>query len=151
MDVAVKVMLFQNSAPPCMSATRGFSSYLIPPSKENVGPAGAGGGAPNVDLARRMVLQEAALCCSMAHPNVLATYHFEVLQEAGLHGTQSGLSIMDQSGERAFKLYLIQVGQSSRRPGGPTLYRQRNGQGQGHRQGHRHRQGHSLISHPAGL
>ena len=56
-----------------------------------------------------MVLREAAVCCSMAHPNVVATYHFEVMRAAGFHTAPSGLSISDQSGSRAFKLYLIQV------------------------------------------
>ena len=112
MDVAVKVMLFQNSAAPEMATTRGSSFNLDPPSKENEvsgGGSGAGGGAQGEDPARKMVLQEAAVCCSMSHPNVVATYHFEVLQAAGFHDTLSGLSISDQSGERAFKLYLIQV------------------------------------------
>ena len=111
MDVAVKVMLFQNSAPPRMS-TSGDSSFLVPPSKENTAPGegpGAGGSAPGEDLARQMVLREAAVCCSMAHPNVVATYHFEVMRAAGFHTAPSGLSISDQSGSRAFKLYLIQV------------------------------------------
>ena len=56
-----------------------------------------------------MVLREAAVCCSMAHPNVVATYAYEVLRAAGFHTAPSGLSINDQSGSRAFKLYLIQV------------------------------------------
>ena len=46
----------------------------------------------------------------MSHPNVVATYQYEVLQASGYCGAPSGLSITDHSGERAFKLYLIQVG-----------------------------------------
>ena len=76
MDVAIKIMLFQNTPE---------------------------------DIARQLVLREAAVCCSMSHPNVVATYHFEVLKASAFHTTPSGMEIMDESGERAFKLYLIQV------------------------------------------
>ena len=76
MDVAIKIMLFQNTPE---------------------------------DIARQLVLREAAVCCSMSHPNVVATYHFEVLKASAFHTTPSGMEITDESGERAFKLYLIQV------------------------------------------
>ena len=69
---------------------------------EGVGHAGVAG-------IRQMVLREAAVCCSMSHPNVVATYHYEVMQAAAFHGAPSGLSITDKSGSSAFKLYLIQV------------------------------------------
>ena len=59
--------------------------------------------------ARQFVLREAAVCCSVCHPNVVATYRYEVLQASTFHDTSSGLMIDDISGERSFKLYLIQV------------------------------------------
>ena len=76
MDVAIKIMLFQNTPE---------------------------------DMTRQVVLREAAVCCSLSHPNVVATYHFEVLKASAFHATPSGMEIKDESGERAFKLYLIQV------------------------------------------
>ena len=81
MDVAIKIMLFQNTPE---------------------------------DIARQLVLREAAVCCSMSHPNVVATYHFEVLKASTFHTTPSGMEITDESGEGAFKLYLIQVGYPER-------------------------------------
>ena len=77
MDVAVKIMLFQNST--------------------------------QADVTRQLVLREAAVSCSLSHPNLVATYHYEVLQATGFNQSPSGLSISDKSGEGAFKLYLIQV------------------------------------------
>ena len=50
MDVAVKVMLFQ----------------------------GCSGCSDEADMARQLVLREAAVACSVAHPNVVATYHYKV-------------------------------------------------------------------------
>ena len=77
MDVAIKIMLFQNTPE---------------------------------DIARQLVLREAAVCCSMSHPNVVATYHFEVLQADAFYNAPSGLTIDEgQCGSGAFKLYLIQV------------------------------------------
>ena len=67
------------------------------------------GGFSKRELARQHVLREAAVCCSVLHPNVVATYHYEVLHAASFHDTPTGLSITDVSGEKAFKLYLIQV------------------------------------------
>ena len=61
------------------------------------------------DMARQLVLREAAVCCSMCHPNVVTTYHYEVLKASAFHHTPTGLRISDQSGAGTFKLYLIQV------------------------------------------
>ena len=88
MSVAVKVMLFQNTP-----ATA---------------PLVIGSRLPRV-CDRQQVLLEAAVCCSMAHPNVVATYHYEVLQATLFQQAPSGISISDQSGSGAYKLYLIQV------------------------------------------
>ena len=87
MDVAVKVMLFQNMT---LAATNSAAEVKL-------------------QLARKLVLQEAALCCSMSHPNVVATYNYDVLVASAMHDTPSGLHITDKSGEGTFKLYLIQV------------------------------------------
>lgn len=89
MDVAVKTMLFQNHA--VRGHQRLRNSVTIK------------------ECDRQLVLREAAVCTSMAHPNVVATYHYEVLQVQSYEESPSGLSISDQSGEVAFKLYLIQV------------------------------------------
>ena len=94
MEVAVKIMLFQNTA------------ALMAAASKDLGVKKGG----KEDMARQLVLREAAVCCSVSHPNVVATYHFEVLQAAAFHEAPTGLSIMDKSGEKAFKLYLIQVG-----------------------------------------
>ena len=94
MDVAVKIMLFQNTTPA---------------SAANNAAGLKGGRVCAFQLARKRVLQEAALCCSMSHPNVVATYHYDVLVASAFHDTPSGLTIADNSGEGAFKLYLIQV------------------------------------------
>ena len=94
MDVAVKIMLFQNTAALMAAASKDMG--VPKDSKE--------------DMARQLVIREAAVCCSVSHPNVVATYHFEVLQAAAFHDSPSGLNITDKSGEAAFKLYLIQVG-----------------------------------------
>ena len=90
MDVAVKIMLFQNTA---------ALDRVLDVALEKA-----------LEKARQLVLREAAVCCSMSHPNVVATYHFEVLQASTFHDTPTGLRIMDKSGEKAFKLYLVQVG-----------------------------------------
>ena len=79
MEVAVKIMMFQKS----QAADRG---------KEE---------------ARKLVLREAAICCSLSHPNVVATYHYEVMQASAFHLAPSGLRITDKSDEGDFKLYLI--------------------------------------------
>ena len=96
--MAVKIMLFQNSntlnsGPPRVSLipTASADKHVI-----NVGD-------------RQQILREAALCCSMSHPNVVATYHYEVTQAKGFHSSPSGLSISDRSGLGTYKLYLIQV------------------------------------------
>ena len=66
--------------------------------------------AARVAEIRQMVLREAAVCCSMSHPTVVATYHFEVLQADAFYNAPSGLTIDEgQCGSGAFKLYLIQV------------------------------------------
>ena len=96
LDVAVKVVLFQNTA------------ALMAAMSKNEGAKV--GGFSKRELARQHVLREAAVCCSVLHPNVVATYHYEVLHAASFHDTPTGLSITDVSGEKAFKLYLIQVG-----------------------------------------
>ena len=70
MDVAVKTMLFQNTPPTAPSGH--------PPA---VDKDHAGNYFKVCD--RLQVLREAALCCSMAHPNVVATYHYKVRQ--GIH------------------------------------------------------------------
>ena len=88
MDVAVKIMLFQNTT---LASAQNSAADV------------------KVQLARKLVLQEAALCCSMSHPNVVATYNYDVLVASAMHDTPSGLHITDKSGEGAFKLYLIQV------------------------------------------
>ena len=92
MDVAVKIMMFQNTPPPG-----------APP----VVTRAAGHHFKVCD--RQLAVREAALCCSMSHPNVVATYHYEVLHAQAFHLAPSGLSITDRSGCEAFKLYLIQV------------------------------------------
>ena len=95
MDVAVKIMLFQNP-------TR--------PLHDDAGAGGPNKGAHKQMDTRQLVLREAAVCCSMSHPNVVATYHYEVVEATAFRGTPSGLCITDKSGEGAFKVYLIQVG-----------------------------------------
>ena len=92
MDVAVKVMLFQNTAKPWGRKKKKEQEH-----------------APRHVCDRQLVLREAAVCSSVCHPNVVATYHYEVLQASSFHAPPSGLDINDQSGEEAFKLYLIQV------------------------------------------
>ena len=87
MEVAVKIMLFQNTV-----AKKG------PDAKKD-----------DVLTGRQLVLREAAVCCSMCHPNVVATYHYEVLKASAFHVAPSGLEILDNSDEKSFKLYLIQV------------------------------------------
>ena len=94
MSVAVKVMLFQNMP---AAASMGVGH----------GP-GVGSHLPPV-CDRQQVLLEAAVCCSISHPNVVATYHYEVLHAATFQQAPSGISILDQSGSGAYKLYLIQV------------------------------------------
>ena len=95
MDVAIKIMLFQDSprrAPaPHDDADDPFNDASRDPDT------------------RQLVLREAAVCCSMSHPNVVATYHYEIV-EATAFKTPVGLSITDMSGQSAYKVYLIQVG-----------------------------------------
>ena len=93
MEVAVKIMLFQNTA------------ALMAAASKDLGVKKGG----KEDMARQLVLREAAVCCSVSHPNVVATYYYEVLQASAFHHTPSGLEITDHSGVEAFKLYLIQV------------------------------------------
>ena len=92
MDVAVKVMLFQNSLKPKRKKKEQEQEHV-----------------PRPVCDRQMVLREAAVCSSVSHPNVVATYHYEVLHAQAFHLAPSGLSITDRSGCEAFKLYLIQV------------------------------------------
>ena len=83
-----------------------------PSEKGGRRPADKGGPAEDEAAGariRQMVLREAAVCCSMSHPNVVATYHYEVLRASAFHDAPSGLNITDKSGSGAFKLYLIQV------------------------------------------
>ena len=96
MDVAVKIMLFQNSTKR-VPASHNAAEDLNKNARKHTDT-------------RQLVLREAAVCCSMSHPNVVATYHYEVLQATAFRDTPSGLSITDRSGEEAFKLYLLQVG-----------------------------------------
>ena len=96
MDVAVKMMLFQNSTQR-VSAPHDAAEDLKNSARKRLDT-------------RQLVLREAAVCCTMSHPNVVATYHYEVLQATAFRDTPSGLSITDKPGEEAFKLYLIQVG-----------------------------------------
>ena len=96
MDVAVKIMLFQNSTQR-VSAPHDAAEDLKNSARKRLDT-------------RQLVLREAAVCCTMSHPNVVATYHYEVLQATAFRDTPSGLSITDKPGEEAFKLYLIQVG-----------------------------------------
>ena len=99
MDVAVKTMMFQQRQR--LSAS-GYSkeerASLLRECQED-----------QENKKRQMVLREAAMCCSMSHPNVVATYHYEVLRASAFHDAPSGLNITDKSGSGAFKLYLIQV------------------------------------------
>ena len=91
MDVAVKVMLFQNTDKVTKGKADGHKLCI-----------------------KQKVLHEAAMCCSMSHPNVVATYNYKVLQASAFHQCPSGLNITDKSDSKAFKLYLIQVrGQGS--------------------------------------
>ena len=90
MDVAVKTLLFQD-----------VPTHVATKDDEEV---------RNIGLCNREVaVHEAAVCCSMSHPNVVATYHYEVLHARSFRKAPSGLSIVDRSGSKAFKLYLIQV------------------------------------------
>ena len=100
LDVAVKVMLFQNTTTPSSNSSTGMEQM------QQQGPSlGVFGGK----AARQRVLREAAVCCSVSHPNVVATYHYEVLQATAYQLAPSGLTIQDSSDEKSFKLYLIQV------------------------------------------
>ena len=101
MHVAIKIMLFQHTTAAAAAAASAATS------------AAAAAAAAKGQLARKVVLQEAALCCSMSHPNVVATYDYDVLIASAMHDTPSGLHITDQSGDESFKLYLIQVPPSS--------------------------------------
>ena len=102
MDVAVKIVLFQNTAALTAAASKDLQAKRQKKGrKEEVAKE---------EMARQLVVREAAVCCSVSHPNVVATYHYEVLQAAAFHDSPSGLSITDKSGEKSFKLYLIQVG-----------------------------------------
>ena len=96
MNVAVKIMLFQNS------------TQRAPASSHYDAEDPSTSASKHRDTLQ-LVLREAAVCCSMAHPNVVATYHYEVRQATAIHHTPSGLCITDKSGEKMFKLYLIQV------------------------------------------
>ena len=106
MDVAIKIMLFQNS-PQHAPAPQGDADD---PNK---------GGRKHADT-RQLVLREAAVCCSLSHPNVVATYHFEVMEATAFRHSMD-LCITDKSGERAYKIYLIQVGHAFH---GPLHHRQ---------------------------
>ena len=103
LDVAVKIMMFQNTPPPG-----------APP----VVTRAAGHHFKVCD--RQLAVREAALCCSMSHPNVVATYHYEVLQASAFCQAPSGLRITDKSNEGDFKLFLIQARTMSH--GGGTHY-----------------------------
>ena len=83
MDVAIKLMLFQDgtslqaSSPPpscpstpCAGGDRGAGGAS--------GPAGVSPAEQRTSERCQMILREAAVCCSMSHPNVVATYHYEV-------------------------------------------------------------------------
>ena len=91
-------MLFQNTTLAALATASATTS------------AAAAAAVAKGQLARKLVLQEAALCCSMSHPNVVATYDYDVLVASAFRDSPSGLRIADNSGEGAFKLYLIQVG-----------------------------------------
>ena len=104
MDVAVKIMLFQNT-------TRAAAAAAASATDDGVGFKEGAGCCTRALARKRRVLQEAALCCSMSHPNVVATYNYDVMVASGFHKAPSGLTIADESGEGAFKLALIQVGQ----------------------------------------
>ena len=65
-------------------------------------------GGVNDGAITQQALREAAVCCSMSHPNVVATYHHEVVQVQSWASCSSSLTIADQhNGD--YKLYLIQV------------------------------------------
>ena len=110
MDVAVKTMMFQQRQR--LSAS-GYSkeerASLLRECQED-----------QENKKRQMVLREAAMCCSMSHPNVVATYHYEVLQASAFCQAPSGLRITDKSNEGDFKLFLIQARTMSH--GGGTYY-----------------------------
>ena len=95
MNVAVKIIMFQDTHEPAALVSAGkpedASRRMVKQSQ------------------RQLVLREAAVCYSMSHPNVVATYHYELLQVQAFHQAPSGLNISDHSGSGAFKLYLIQV------------------------------------------
>ena len=103
MDVAIKIMLFQNS-PQQAPVPHGD---VDGPNKGDADDDLNKGDSKLTDT-RQLVLREAAVCCSMSHPNVVATYHYEIV-EATAFKTPTGLSITDKSGESAYKVYLIQV------------------------------------------
>ena len=69
--------------------------------------AAAAAAAAKGQLARKVVLQEAALYCSMSHPNVVATYDYDVLIASAMHDTPSGLHITDQSGDESLCISVI--------------------------------------------
>ena len=113
MNVAVKIMLFQNTS----VATRPYACSTVDEVHGEVGAGGAeaevaggagasggsvlqpqvagplgsvqsgfgGGGLGQAGTSdahetRQLVLREAAVCCSLSHPNVVATYHYEMAQ-----------------------------------------------------------------------
>ena len=120
MDVAIKIMLFQNS-PQQAPVPHGD---VDGPNKGDADDDLNKGDSKLTDT-RQLVLREAAVCCSMSHPNVVATYHFEVLKASAFYESPSGLTITDKSGEGDFKLYLIQVwmkGTSAGTTSGSTSY-----------------------------
>ena len=65
--------------------------------------------------AKKQVLLEAAVCHSVCHPNVVATYHYDILAvEASKPVTgRSGLTLhmTDNSKLGEFKMVIVQVGQ----------------------------------------
>ena len=98
MDVAIKIMLFQDSP-----------RQVPAPHDDADEPCKGASGDTDT---RQLVLREVAVCCSMSHPNVVATYHYEIVEATAFRGTPTGLCITDKSGESAYKVYLIQVGTS---------------------------------------
>ena len=64
--------------------------------------------------AKKQVLLEAAVCHSVCHPNVVATYHYDILAvEASKPVTgRSGLTLhmTDNSKLGEFKMVIVQVG-----------------------------------------
>lgn len=60
----------------------------------------------NCQLAKQRAVMEAGVCCSVVHPNVVSTYHYDI-REIQTCEAASGLKIDQKAAD--WKLYLVQV------------------------------------------